>query len=99
MVFYYGSYGFRDDAEKLAYQFKQFIAGYNEVSHFDPVWLNYIPAFLMLRRLDLYARVHTDIPKDEWDHFCQGVVDGVLELRRTGGPFLPLDFTTLIDQS
>ncbi len=97
MVFYYGMMGFRDDTAMLHFLGKQFIAGYNEVSHFDPLWLEYIPDFLMLRNLDLYARVHHDIPAEEWDWWCQRLVNGVRDRRVTGAPLLAVDFSALLD--
>jgi len=97
MVFYYGLMGFRDDPEQLVLLCRQFIAGYNEVSRFDPLWLDYLPAFLNLRNLDLYARVHHDIPEKEWDWWCQRLVNGVREWRVTGAPLLPVDFSALLD--
>ena len=97
MVFYYGLMDFRDDPDTLTFLCKQFIAGYNEVSRFDPLWLEYIPAFLLLRNLDLYARVHHDIPEEEWDWWCQRLVNGVCERRVSGAPLLAVDFSTLLD--
>jgi amicoumacin kinase len=97
MVFYYGLMDFRDDPDTLTFLCKQFIAGYNQVSRFDPLWLAYIPAFLLLRNLDLYARVHHDIPEAEWDWWCQRLVNGVRERRVSGAPLLAVDFSTLLD--
>lgn len=97
MVFYYGLMGFRDEPDQLAFLSREFINGYNEVSRFDPLWLEYIPAFLLLRNLDLYARLHHDIPEAEWDWWCRRLVKGVRERRVTGAPLLPVDFSTLLD--
>lgn len=97
MVFYYGLMGFRDEPDQLTALSKQFIAGYNEVSRFDPLWLDYINDFLLLRNLDLYARVHHDIPEAEWDWWCQRLVKGVRDRRVTGAPLLPVDFGALLD--
>jgi Ser/Thr protein kinase RdoA (MazF antagonist) len=97
MVFYYGLMGFHDDPAILTFLSKQFISGYNEFSYFDPLWLDYISAFITLRNLDLYARVHHDIPEAEWDWWCQRLVNGARERRVSGAPLLGVDFSTLLD--
>ena len=97
MVIYYGTYGFRDNPEELRFQLKQFFVGYAEENEINPAWLDYIPAFLMLRRLSLYALVHNDIPREEWDIWCENLVKTTKEQFQTGAPILPVDISTLLD--
>ena len=96
MVIYYATSEIRDDAEQLKFQITQFIEGYNEISTFNPLWLEYIPAFLMMRRWDLYARVHTDFITEEWDEWVTQFINQIREKQLIGKqPILVLDFKEL----
>jgi Ser/Thr protein kinase RdoA (MazF antagonist) len=97
MVLYYGANGFRNDPEALEKQIRRFFVGYGEENEINPVWLEYIQAFMLIRDLILYAVIHHDIPKEEWDEWCQRLIAGVKQRWGTFEPFLPIDFTTVLD--
>ena len=96
MVFYYASFGIRDDPEAVETRVKNFFAGYAEENDINPVWMEHIQAFLSLRDLILYAVVQHDIPEEEWDTWCRNLIRDAGHRLQTNEPVLPVDFTKIL---
>ncbi|MCD4752750.1 MAG: phosphotransferase [Anaerolineaceae bacterium] len=100
MVFFYASPHHCDSAEQIETthkRFEAFFRAYSQENSINPDWLPLIPVFLTLREIDLYARILKDIPEEEYDGWCRSYMSDRRERILTRHPFVPLDFSTLLD--
>ena len=99
MVFFYASplhFQTKEQVETVRQRCKAFFEGYAEENEINPLWLQYLQAFLTLREIDLYARIQHDIPEEEYDDWCRTFLDGRREKILSRTPYIPLDFPTLL---
>ena len=87
------------DPEGLARAFlPDFLAGYRRRAELDPEWLHWIPDFLTLREIDLYALLHRsfDVEHIE-DPWCARYMDGRSARIASRRPFLDIDVGEFVD--
>jgi len=73
--------------------FPDFLAGYARRASLDPEWLRWIPDFLTLREIDLYALLHRSFDVEALeDPWCVRFLDGRRERIMERQPFIDVDF-------
>ena len=93
VIFYSPAHGKPELAESFT---KHFLIGYARENQIDPSWLEYIPYFLKLREIDLYALIERDIDwRTEGEDYDVYFMTGRLERMKENLPTIDFDFTSL----
>jgi Ser/Thr protein kinase RdoA (MazF antagonist) len=97
MVLFYRVAG-NDDPEGTARSFLPvFLSGYRRTARLDPTWLRWLPDFMTLREIDLYALIHRSFDVERIDDpWCARWMEGRAERIAARRPFIELDSRELI---
>lgn len=92
MVLFYRVCNTDDPAGTARAFLPAFLRGYRRHAHLEPDWLRWVPDFMTLREIDLYALIHRsfDVGSIE-DPWCARYMDGRAERIRERRPFVELD--------